>query len=149
MCMYVLLLSSVPNTNVLYMFLSRWLRLLFGREFPIQDLLLLWDTIFAGGQPFLLVDYIFVAMLGFIRDLRKLQRKYAKKFCFVCNIISLVLSCDYTGCLHYLMRYPPVADVHSLLALSLHLQDPKVSTNNILCKVIRYKVILLYFAEIQ
>lgn len=87
-------------------FFSRWLRLLFGREFPIQDLLFLWDAIFADGPPFTLVDYIFVAMLVFIRD--------------------LLLECDYTGCLHYLMRYPPVTDVNRLLAVALHLQNPQV-----------------------
>ncbi len=55
---------------ILYFLFSRWLRLLFGREFPIQDLLFLWDVIFADGAPFLIVDFIFVTMLIFIRDLR-------------------------------------------------------------------------------
>lgn len=48
----------------------RWLRLLFGREFPIQDLLFLWDAIFADSADFLLVDAIFIAMLIFIRQKR-------------------------------------------------------------------------------
>jgi len=47
---------------------SRWVRLLFGREFPMQDLLMLWDAIFADGISFDLVDYVFVAMLLYIRD---------------------------------------------------------------------------------
>ena len=47
---------------------SRWVRLLFGREFPLQDLLALWDAIFADGRSLSLVDYIFVAMLQHIRD---------------------------------------------------------------------------------
>jgi hypothetical protein len=50
---------------------SRWIRLLFGREFPMQDLLVLWDALFADGIGFDLVDYIFVAMLLYIRDLCK------------------------------------------------------------------------------
>jgi hypothetical protein len=45
----------------------RWLRLLFGREFPLQDLLVLWDAIFAEGENFELVNYIVVAMLIAIR----------------------------------------------------------------------------------
>ena len=47
----------------------RWIRLLFGREFPMQDLLVLWDALFADGIGFDLVDYNFVAMLLYIRDL--------------------------------------------------------------------------------
>jgi len=47
---------------------SRWVRLLFGREFPMQDLLMLWDAIFADSISFDLVDYVFVAMLLYIRD---------------------------------------------------------------------------------
>ena len=50
---------------------SRWIRLLFGREFPMQDLLVLWDALFADGIGFDLVDYVFVAMLLYIRDLCK------------------------------------------------------------------------------
>ena len=38
----------------------------------MQDLLVLWDAIFADGIAFDLVDYIFVAMLLYIRDICKL-----------------------------------------------------------------------------
>uniref|UniRef100_A0A7N6AU98 Rab-GAP TBC domain-containing protein n=1 Tax=Anabas testudineus TaxID=64144 RepID=A0A7N6AU98_ANATE len=41
----------------------RWVRLLFGREFPLQDLLVVWDALFADSITLDLVDYIFVAML--------------------------------------------------------------------------------------
>lgn len=50
---------------------SRWVRLLFGREFPMQDLLMLWDAIFSDGIGFDLVDYVFVSMLLYVRDLCK------------------------------------------------------------------------------
>uniref|UniRef100_A0A8C4EBS1 TBC1 domain family, member 5 n=1 Tax=Dicentrarchus labrax TaxID=13489 RepID=A0A8C4EBS1_DICLA len=46
----------------------RWVRLLFGREFPLQDLLVVWDALFADSITLDLVDYIFVAMLLYIRD---------------------------------------------------------------------------------
>uniref|UniRef100_A0AAX7SXB3 Rab-GAP TBC domain-containing protein n=1 Tax=Astatotilapia calliptera TaxID=8154 RepID=A0AAX7SXB3_ASTCA len=46
----------------------RWVRLLFGREFPLQDLLVVWDALFADCITLDLVDYIFVAMLLYIRD---------------------------------------------------------------------------------
>lgn len=49
---------------------SRWVRLLFGREFPLQDLLVVWDALFADSITLDLVDYTFVAMLLYIRDAR-------------------------------------------------------------------------------
>lgn len=52
---------------------SRWVRLLFGREFPLQDLLVVWDALFADSITLDLVDYIFVAMLLYIRDARTLR----------------------------------------------------------------------------
>lgn len=46
---------------------SRWLRLLFGREFSLPDLLVLWDAFFADGSAFTLTSYVVVAMLVLIR----------------------------------------------------------------------------------
>lgn len=82
----------------------RWIRLLFGREFPMQDLLVLWDAIFADGIGFDLVDYIFVAMLLYIRD----------------HLITI----DYPSCLSTLMRYPPVGDIHFFIEKARHIRDP-------------------------
>lgn len=48
-------------------FLTRWMRLLFGREFPFQDVLILWDFLFSEGLRPELVDYVCVAMLLRIR----------------------------------------------------------------------------------
>lgn len=50
---------------------SRWVRLLFGREFPLQDLLVVWDALLADSITLDLVDYVFVAMLLYIRDARE------------------------------------------------------------------------------
>eukprot|EP00102_Acyrthosiphon_pisum_P023279 XP_016660489.1 PREDICTED: TBC1 domain family member 5 isoform X1 [Acyrthosiphon pisum] len=84
----------------------RWLRLLFGGEFLLIDLLVLWDAIFATSpQDFALVNHIFVAMLVLIR-------------------IQLLKS-DNTDCLHYLMRYPHV-DVMTVIEYALHMFDPKM-----------------------
>lgn len=41
----------------------RWIRLLFGREFPFDQLLILWDTIFAYDPTLELIDLVCVAML--------------------------------------------------------------------------------------
>ncbi|XP_010288117.1 PREDICTED: TBC1 domain family member 5-like, partial [Phaethon lepturus] len=85
--------------------LWRWVRLLFGREFPLQDLLVVWDALFADSITLNLVDYIFVAMLLYIRD--------------------ALISSNYQTCLGLLMHYPPIGDVHSLILRALFLRDPK------------------------
>uniref|UniRef100_A0A2K6DA51 TBC1 domain family member 5 n=1 Tax=Macaca nemestrina TaxID=9545 RepID=A0A2K6DA51_MACNE len=85
----------------------RWVRLLFGREFPLQDLLVVWDALFADGLSLGLVDYIFIAMLLYIRD--------------------ALISSNYQTCLGLLMHYPFIGDVHSLILKALFLRDPKVS----------------------
>ncbi|ELU02125.1 hypothetical protein CAPTEDRAFT_172782, partial [Capitella teleta] len=82
----------------------RWVRLMFGREFPMQDLLMVWDAIFADGVSFDLVDYTFVAMLLYIRD--------------------ALLTSDYPSCLQLLMKYPPVGDVHYFVNKAFYLREP-------------------------
>ncbi|RKP27688.1 rab-GTPase-TBC domain-containing protein, partial [Syncephalis pseudoplumigaleata] len=46
----------------------RWLRLLFGREFPLADVYCLWDALFADDRSLGAVEYVCVAMLLFIRE---------------------------------------------------------------------------------
>lgn len=43
------------------------MRLLFGREFLFEDVLVMWDHLFAGGLRPELVDFVCVAMLLRIR----------------------------------------------------------------------------------
>ncbi|XP_065335048.1 TBC1 domain family member 5-like isoform X2 [Cloeon dipterum] len=90
----------------LTLFGIRWLRLLFGREFPLQDLLVLWDAIFAefNGRKFMLVDFIVVAMLLAIKN--------------------RLINGDNTTCLTLLMRYPGAVDISSIIDHSLYLMEP-------------------------
>ncbi|KAF1986713.1 RabGAP/TBC [Aulographum hederae CBS 113979] len=48
-------------------FLMRWMRLLFGREFPFDHVLGIWDMTFAEDPSLKLVDYICLAMVLRIR----------------------------------------------------------------------------------
>ncbi|KAL5343335.1 rab-GTPase-TBC domain-containing protein [Aspergillus crustosus] len=48
-------------------FLTRWMRLLFGREFPFQDMLVIWDFLFAEKLRVELIDFVCVAMLLRVR----------------------------------------------------------------------------------
>ena len=60
-------------------FLIRWVRLLFGREFPFEDVLGLWDVLFAEDPALDLVDLISVSMLLRIRWQRVFFPKYVMK----------------------------------------------------------------------
>lgn len=86
---------SLLYKNISFPFCSRWLRLLFGREFQIFDLLLLWDAIFAEGNHFELTNYIVVAMLISIREestLTTMKMKFFIAKLFFCSIFQYIFS---------------------------------------------------------
>ena len=60
-------------------FLIRWVRLLFGREFPFEDVLALWDILFAEDPALDLVDLISVSMLLRIRWQRRVSSRQTRK----------------------------------------------------------------------
>ncbi|KAG0123637.1 hypothetical protein HOY82DRAFT_636733 [Tuber indicum] len=67
-------------------FLIRWIRLLFGREFPFEELLEVWDALFAEDPNLQLVDHICVAMLLRVR--------------------WQLMEADYSTALTLVLRYP-------------------------------------------
>ncbi|KAI0871186.1 rab-GTPase-TBC domain-containing protein [Hypoxylon argillaceum] len=77
----------LKNIEVLpQIFLIRWIRLLFSREFPFDQMLILWDTLFSTDPTFQLIDLICTSMLLRIRwDL---------------------LEADYSVALQLLLKYP-------------------------------------------
>ncbi|KAI0131675.1 RabGAP/TBC [Hypoxylon sp. NC0597] len=80
--------THLKNIEILpQVFLIRWIRLLFSREFPFDQMLVLWDTLFSIDPSFKLIDLVCTAMLIRIRwDL---------------------LNADYTVALQLLLKYPP------------------------------------------
>ncbi|EIN08055.1 RabGAP/TBC [Punctularia strigosozonata HHB-11173 SS5] len=64
----------------------RWLRLLFTREFPLEEAMIMWDGLFACDSSFDLAQWVCVAMLVRIRN--------------------QLIPADYTGQLTFLLRYP-------------------------------------------
>ncbi|KAL7627008.1 hypothetical protein AAE478_003784 [Parahypoxylon ruwenzoriense] len=80
--------THLKNIEILpQVFLIRWVRLLFSREFPFDQMLVLWDTLFSVDPSLKLIDLVCTAMLIRIRwDL---------------------LSADYTVALQLLLKYPP------------------------------------------
>ncbi|EHK47940.1 uncharacterized protein TrAtP1_000648 [Trichoderma atroviride] len=73
-------------------FLIRWIRLLFSREFPFNQFLVLWDTILAVDPSLDLVDLICCSMLLRVR--------------------WQLLESDYSVCLQLLLKYPPPDQQH-------------------------------------
>ncbi|CAD7924521.1 unnamed protein product [Amoebophrya sp. A25] len=88
-------------------FLLRWIRLLFCREFSVEDSLDLWAEIFQDSflngekHDFELGSYIAVAMLRYVK--------------------TELLSSDESGCLSRLMKYPQV-DVEPLMKMAKHIR---------------------------
>ncbi|KAJ3218801.1 TBC1 domain, member 5 [Dinochytrium kinnereticum] len=73
----------------------RWLRLLFGREFALQEVLMLWDGLFADDSSLGLVDWVCVALLIFMRrDL---------------------IGADFSSALHRLMKFPPMQSLNTTI----------------------------------
>ena len=103
-------------------FLIRWVRLLFGREFPFEETLALWDVLFAEDPELDLVDLISVAMLLRIRWQRE---------CFSCfeghfSLIFAVLEADYSAALTLLLRYPVPLPPHgpqTFVSDAIYLRD--------------------------
>jgi TBC1 domain family protein 5 len=82
----------------------RWIRLLFGREFPLDDVLNVWDALFAIDSTLELVDMISVAMLLRVRwDL---------------------MAADTNEAFTLLLRYPdPGAPAYTFIRDALYLRD--------------------------
>lgn len=82
------------------LYLLRWIRLLFAREFEPSQVLIVWDAIMEDME---LVDYICVAMLSYIR--------------------FELMNADATGVLQRLLHYPATDNVQSILTLAQHFKD--------------------------
>lgn len=104
----------------------RWLRLLFGREFNLLDLLRLWDAIFGVDEDLVFTYYIVVAMLIHVRDKREFNDNLflMKSFQILYRFV-LVIGNDYTSCLTLLMRYPQNADVMLIIRHALYMKNPE------------------------
>ena len=95
-------------------FLIRWIRLLFGREFPFEEVLTLWDNLFAEAPSLDLVDLICVAMLLRIRWQCKCKVLF---FQLLYSLNTSVIEADYSTALTLLLRYPPLTPSHSTCSL--------------------------------
>ena len=99
------------------LYVLRWYRLLFAREFHVIDVCTVWDVLFSqedgrrhsgvGGGGFLMADYFTVAMLFYVR--------------------GQLLQGDNTACLRRLLKFPPVEDMRALIDRALFFTAPQQS----------------------
>ncbi|CAH0725358.1 unnamed protein product, partial [Brenthis ino] len=98
------LASHLADCNIsMELFGIRWLRLLFGREFPRSEIPNLWGFIFSDGPMLPNVHYVIISMLLSIR--------------------TVLLDSDTGNALSVLMR-PSSVSVGHVCALALHLRCP-------------------------
>ena len=88
-------------------FLQRWLKCMFDREFDLKDIFIIWDSIFAtpdvqNGYGLVFLDYIAISMILRIR----------KK----------LLESDQNECFATLFKYPNIENISELVIFSNNLQ---------------------------
>lgn len=99
----------------------RWVRLLFGREFQLDDVLNLWDAIFSHG---------FKGMIGFESNAEQMNHS-PEDLIFVqyISVVMLIylredlLKSQPTDCLKYLMKFPSVDNPHIFIEKALKYMD--------------------------
>ncbi|KAL2554130.1 Ypt/Rab-GAP domain of gyp1p superfamily protein [Forsythia ovata] len=113
-------------------FALRWLRVLFGREFSLEDLLIIWDNNFAYGntkfnKP---ADNDSESKIVVLNSPRG---AFISAFAvsMILHLRSLVLATENaTACLQRMLNFPDDVDLVKLLAKAKSLQALAVDTNN-------------------
>ncbi|KAJ7558864.1 hypothetical protein O6H91_04G059300 [Diphasiastrum complanatum] len=96
-------------------FALRWLRLLFGREFLLEDLLLVWDAIFGASNQVFPMEPGNEHFYGLKHSSRS-ALIYALAVSMLLYLRPALLAApDATGCLQKLLNFPQVSDVRSLI----------------------------------
>ncbi|KAF8653734.1 hypothetical protein HU200_061847 [Digitaria exilis] len=109
-------------------FALRWLRVLFGREFCLNDLLVVWDEVFACPNDMLLrenEEYSFKILCSsrgaFIA---------AMAVSMILHLRSSLLATEInTSCLQRLLNFPNNVDVHKLIEKAKSLQPIAIDAN--------------------
>ncbi|KAG2580041.1 hypothetical protein PVAP13_6NG299200 [Panicum virgatum] len=109
-------------------FALRWLRVLFGREFCLNDLLVVWDEVFACSNDMLLrenEEYNFKILCSsrgaFI---------VAMAVSMILHLRSSLLATEInTSCLQRLLNFPNNVDVHKLIEKAKSLQSIAIDAN--------------------
>ena len=92
-------------------FLQRWLRCIFSREFPLEDVYIIWDILFHNDYinaktekySFIFMEYISIAMIFKLRDTLK--------------------DSDQNECLSLLFKYPDKKEIMDIIKLSIKVEQ--------------------------
>jgi len=105
------------------LYLLRWLRLLFGREFHFEDAKVVWDAIFAHGKALQLADFVAVAMLMRVLSQPRAALPEARPRTVAPDryVRASLLQLEHPAVLKRLLKFPPVEDVHFLVERALQL----------------------------
>ena len=124
-------------------FLQRWLRCLFNREFQYKEVLILWDSIFAyefsniRNQKYHLMYMDFIAIAMILRIREQLKRNDQNE-CFttlfkypqIDNILDLVKLSDKVGNAIHEQLNGASSDVYDILGLMKPIESTPVHWNN-------------------
>lgn len=110
-------------------FSLRWLRVLFGREFSLEDLLTIWDEIFASDnckfersdEPETSVSFLSSSRGAFIAAIAVSMLLYLRS--------SLLATENATLCLQRLLNFPKSVDLKKLIEKAKSLQTLAVNSN--------------------
>ncbi|XP_058068147.1 uncharacterized protein LOC131217273 isoform X2 [Magnolia sinica] len=112
-------------------FSLRWLRVLFGREFLLEDLLIIWDEIFASSNE--------TSLAGTENEMQLNHRVLSSpRGAFIAAIAvsmllyvrsSLLAAENATSCLQRLLNFPENVDVRKLIEKAKSLQALAVNTS--------------------
>lgn len=109
-------------------FALRWLRVLFGREFCLNDLLVVWDEVFACSNDMLLrenEEYNFKILCS-----SRGAFVAAMAVSMILHLRSSLLATEInTSCLQRLLNFPNNVDVHKLIEKAKSLQSVAIDAN--------------------
>jgi TBC1 domain family member 5 len=109
-------------------FALRWLRVLFGREFCLNDLLVVWDEVFAFSNDMLLSndeEYNFGILCSY-----RGAFIVAMAVSMLLHLRSSLLATEInTSCLQRLLNYPKNVDVYTLIEKAKSLQSIAIDVN--------------------
>ena len=126
------------------LYMLRWVRIMFAQVFPLSDILVFWDAIFALGPPYRLVDHICVTLLLLVRDsimghelsdALSVLFHYPEHTAPAALITSLAVNSYFAGWKHShvfidsLLPQPHVAMPQFLVARTAHMQSSSSSSN--------------------
>ncbi|KAA8535783.1 hypothetical protein F0562_030783 [Nyssa sinensis] len=113
-------------------FALRWLRVLFGREFPLEDLLLIWDEIFASDNSKLKrsADNDIGSSFGVLSSPRGAFISAIAVSMILYLRSSLLATENATSCLQRLLNFPVNMNLKKLIAKAKSLQALALDANN-------------------